>query len=276
MKHNTYGFINYDGISPLPMVLYDMGVELRQNENYYYNNQKRSNYTGYILQYTLSGSGMYESDDNIYTLDQNRGFITCVPNNSKYYLPHKKDHVWEYIYVHFNGSIAAQFYEEICNATGNTFTLPLDNPAIQLLLTEFELLEYGKQYKRFESGAFVYTFLTTFLREILSPASSSNLMTNAVHWINANYASDTSLSDLCKNLRITPSHLSRSFHKNIGISPMEYLTKVRLEHAMQLLATTTLSINEIAAFCGFSNGNYFSKVFKKKLGLTPSDYRTNH
>ena len=77
-------------------------------------------------------------------------------------------------------------------------------------------------------------------------------------------------------LQITQSHFSRSFRREIGISPIEYLSNVRLEHAMQLLTTTNLSINEIAVLSGFSNGNYFAKTFKRKLGFTPSDYKRNH
>lgn len=48
MTHNFYGFINGDSIYPLPMVLYDMGFELRHNEKYYYDNYNRLNYDGYI------------------------------------------------------------------------------------------------------------------------------------------------------------------------------------------------------------------------------------
>ena len=276
MTHNFYGFINYDAISPLPMVLNDMGVELRQNENYYYNNIDRTNYDGYIFQYTLNGYGVYESDDNLYNLEKNKGFITCVPNHSKYYLPKHEGNYWEYIYVHFNGSVAGQLYDEIKNVSGEIFTLPLDNPAIQLLINEYELLEHGKQYRRFEAGAFMYNFLTTLLREISTPGSAGSLITDAVNQINTNYNTDISLSELSKNLGITPSQLSRLFLREIGISPIEYLTNVRLEHSMQLLTMTNLGINEIASLCGFANGNYFTKVFKKKLGFTPSKYRMNH
>ena len=91
----------------------------------------------------------------MYTLEKNTGFITCVPNDCKYYLPDDKNNHWEYIYIHFGGSLTGQFYEEILKITGNNFTLPLNNPAIQLLLREYELLECGKQYKRFEAGAFI-------------------------------------------------------------------------------------------------------------------------
>lgn len=203
----------------------------------------------------------------MYTLEKNTGFITCVPNDCKYYLSDDKNNHWEYIYIHFGGSLAGQFYEEILKITGNIFTLPLNNPAIQLLLREYELLEYGKQYKRFEAGVFIYTLLTTLLREISSPSSSYSHVTAAKSWINANYASDISLAELCEKLQITQSHLSCSFHKETGLSPIEYLSNVRLEKSIKLLATTELSINEIASLCGFANGNYFSKVFRKKLGI---------
>lgn len=276
MTHNFYGFINSDSIYPIPMVFHDMGVELRHNEDYYYDNHNRLNYDGYIVQYTISGYGIYETEDITYSLENNTGFITCVPNDCKYYLPADNNNHWEYIYIHFGGSLAKQFYEEILKITGNIFTLPISNPAIQLLLTEYKLLECGKQYERFEAGAFLYTFLTTLLREISSPSSSYSHVTAAKSWINSNYASDTSLAELCEMLQVSQSHLSRSFRKETGLSPIEYLSIVRLEHSIKLLVTTNLSINEIATLCGFSNSNYFSKVFRKKFGYTPSDYRKNH
>lgn len=276
MTHNFHGFINHDSITPLPMILYDMGVEERINEDYYYDNRIRRNYDGYIIQYTLDGYGIYETSDKKHTLGRNTGFITCVPNDCSYYFPKDNEYGWEYIYIHFSGSLAALFYDEIVNTTGNVFSLPLNNPAIQLLINEYELLELGKKYKRFEAGAFIYNLLTTLLREISSPSSSDSLITRAVNWININYASDISLSELCELLYITPSHFSRSFRREIGISPVEYLSNVRLEHAMHMLTTTDMSINEIARSCGFANGNYFAKAFKRRLGFTPSDYKRNH
>ncbi len=276
MKHNFYGFINYDNIEPLPMILYDMGFEKRINENYYYDNRTRTNYDGYIFQYTTDGCGIYETSDDKYTLAKDTGFITCVPNGCSYYLPFDNKNGWEYLYIHFSGSLASQFYNEIISMTGNIFSLPSDNPAIRLLVNELERLEHGRKYKRFEAGVFMYNFLTTLTREISSPTSSGSLVAKAVNWINANYASDISLSELCESLNVTPSHFSRIFRYEIGISPIEYLSNIRLEHAMHLLTTTDMSINEIACSSGFANGNYFAKVFKRRLGFTPSDYKRNH
>ena len=193
-----------------------------------------------------------------------------------YYLPKDTGNNWEFFYIHFDGTVARQFYDEIVSTTGNVITLPADNPVIHLLLNEYEMLCRGKQYKKFEAGVFTYIFLSYLLREISAPNITEGKVKKITSWINDNYTAEISLADLSKKVGITPSHLSRLFYKQMGIKPSEYLTNVRLEHSMQLLTTTTLEINEIAVSCGFANGNYFSKVFRHKLGITPSEYRNNH
>lgn len=275
MNYGFYNFINQDGISPLPLIFYDIGVENRHNEIYYFDNKNRLNYDGYILQYTISGHGEYKTKDEKILLEKNMGFITEIPNNCIYSLPEDSDH-WEYIYIHFGGYVAKQFYKEIVNVTGNVFTLPIDNSSLQLLFAEYNKLEHGMKYKRFQAGNFIYTLLTNLLREISSPHAYYENIEKAITWMNSNYSSDISLSELCESLNITQSHFSRQFRISTGISPIKYLTNIRLEHSMNLLATTDLEIEKIAAICGFGSGNYFSKVFRKRLGFSPSDYRTNH
>ena len=68
-------------------------------------------------------------------------------------------------------------------------------------------------------------------------------------------------------------HLSRLFHATTGFSFREYLSIVRLREAKKLLADEKYSISEIAQKCGFENGNYFSKVFRSKSGISPGKFR---
>lgn len=262
-------------IEPLPFILYDLGYEIRRNEHYDYNNNNRGNYSGYLIQYTFNGQGMFESNGIEYPQSADSGFIVQIPDNSRYYLP-TDSNGWDYFYIHFNGILAEQFYNEIYSATGNTFSLPITNPAIQLFIEEYNALEHGKRYKRFEAGTFVYSFLTTLLRELQSPESTEGFVYDAVNWINSNYASNQSLQELSVMLGISQAHLSRAFRAKTGLAPIEYLTNVRLEHSMHLLTTTSLTIGEIAVQCGFDNGNYFSKVFRHKLKVSPSQYRKSH
>ncbi len=59
------------------------------------------------------------------------------------------------------------------------------------------------------------------------------------------------------------------------MTPMQYIISVRMTHAQQLLSTTDYTITEISAVVGYDNPLYFSRLFKKQIGLSPTDYRKN-
>lgn len=82
-----------------------------------------------------------------------------------------------------------------------------------------------------------------------------------------------SLSLIAKHLYVNPSYLSRLFKKEIGISFVEYLTKMRMEKAIELLKEGDMKAFEIADSIGISDSNYFSTCFKKYTGLSISEYK---
>ena len=73
-------------------------------------------------------------------------------------------------------------------------------------------------------------------------------------------------------MNINASYLSNTFRKEIGTTLTDYVRTKRIEYAKKLLETTSLQIQSIAQKCGILDLNYFSKVFKKYTGLTPSEY----
>ena len=83
------------------------------------------------------------------------------------------------------------------------------------------------------------------------------------------------VEELAERLQISASHLCREFVRALGVGPLACLTRVRLQCAANLLTKTNRKIEDIAIACGFSNGNYFAKVFKKYLGTSPRDFRNN-
>lgn len=84
---------------------------------------------------------------------------------------------------------------------------------------------------------------------------------------------ELSLSLIAKHLYLNPSYLSRMFKKEIGISFVEYLTKIRMEKAIELLKEGDIKAFEIADRIGISDSNYFSTCFKKYTGLSISEYK---
>ena len=92
-------------------------------------------------------------------------------------------------------------------------------------------------------------------------------------YLRDNYTRSITSDDICSALHCSRTHMSRVFNAYTGKSIKEYLTKLRVENACQLLAHSSLSICEIAYSVGFGDSNYFSGIFKKATGCSPSEYR---
>ena len=103
--------------------------------------------------------------------------------------------------------------------------------------------------------------------------SSVDIIRNAKEYIEHNYSKDLILDDVSKEFQISPYYFSKLFKKRTGSTFIEYLTMVRIDKAKQLLRNTTKSMKEICMDIGYSDANYFSRTFKKNVGVTPSEYK---
>lgn len=116
--------------------------------------------------------------------------------------------------------------------------------------------------------------VTEVMSKLDNGKSANAIINSACKYIEENYESDLSLTSVAKQVYITPTYLSVLFRQHLGVNFVHYVQSVRCDHAKQLLATTDLSNQYIAAKTGFSTDKYFSKVFKDLTGCTPSDYRS--
>ncbi|GAA3408051.1 helix-turn-helix domain-containing protein [Paenibacillus hodogayensis] len=106
--------------------------------------------------------------------------------------------------------------------------------------------------------------------------SSDPLMDQAALAIKLQAFSEISLLQVAASFGLTPVQFSRRFTSAYKISPLGYLTSLRLERAGQLLQETDLNLEEIAEKCGYRNGSYISRLFASKLGIPPSEFRKKH
>ncbi len=97
----------------------------------------------------------------------------------------------------------------------------------------------------------------------------------SVNYINNNFERDISLRDIARYVFLSPSYFIRVFKEETGMSPINYLLKVRVERAKELLAETDHKVSDIALSVGFSNQQRFNEIFKKHVGMTPLQYRKN-
>ncbi len=95
----------------------------------------------------------------------------------------------------------------------------------------------------------------------------------AVNYIHNNFERDISLKDIAGFVFLSPSYFTRAFKEETGMSPINYLLKVRIDRAKELLTDTGLKISDIALSVGFSNQQRFNEMFKKHTKVTPLQYR---
>ena len=97
----VYGILDLDHWPNAPFLLLDGGVEKRWKEPYAFHNTDRGTYSGWLMQYTLSGTGWFEKNGKTYEMRPGRGFLCQIPENSRYYLHPESEEPWIFLYFHF-------------------------------------------------------------------------------------------------------------------------------------------------------------------------------
>jgi YesN/AraC family two-component response regulator len=104
-------------------------------------------------------------------------------------------------------------------------------------------------------------------------SNEDTIIAHALEYIKRNYASAILVKDVATNCYCSESYINHSFKKRLSMNVTTYISKVRIEHAKHRLLNTNDKMTNIAMDTGFSDPNYFSRVFSKLVGHTPSEFR---
>lgn len=107
-------------------------------------------------------------------------------------------------------------------------------------------------------------------------SAMQRLVRKAMAYIHEHYAEPLSLRDVGRRIGVSDGYLVRCFQRELGVTPMEYLNRYRVNQAKILLTLGDMTITEIASRVGFADGSYFSRVFREETGLSPSEYRRRY
>lgn len=233
----------------------------------------------YLIHYIISGRGTYTCEGRTWNLEAGDAFLVCPYQEIAYCADSSQP--WKYCWVGFNGSdappiLAATDFskEQPCIRQvpdGTTFG--------QLLLRIYEAR--GNQFvNEVEMSGDLYIALSFLIRCARKKAASRradhDYVQKSVEYITSHYAYPIAIDEVAAYVGISRSHLFREFQKHMNKSPKEYLTDFRIQQACCLLKDSNLSITAIANSTGFDNSMYFSKVFRKEKGMTPSEYAKKH
>ncbi len=110
--------------------------------------------------------------------------------------------------------------------------------------------------------------------EELATSGSMNAQAAYVHeYIRKNFSKNITLSTLSEKYHVEPGYLSRVFSRNYGETITSYLTRMRIEHAKEMMREEDKKLETISFLVGYDDYNYFSRVFRKRVGVSPSEYR---
>ncbi|OAS14919.1 response regulator transcription factor [Paenibacillus oryzisoli] len=146
-------------------------------------------------------------------------------------------------------------------------------------------VDYGIEH--FEQLAYVFKHVADMLEELrsqikqhlmsLSPLSYEEIghqtIRGVAKYVADNFYQDINVSEISKLFYVTPNYISYLFKKEMGINLTEYIAKMRIDYAGNLLLHSDMTIQAISEKAGFNDYFYFTKIFKKMMGSTPSDFR---
>lgn len=151
--------------------------------------------------------------------------------------------------------------------------------AFQDIQTEFNLgADYSKSMANAKATVYVINLLRRFKDEftITNDIKINKQIDYIKNYIDNNYSEDIKLESLSKMAYMNKFHLISEFKQSYRVTPIEYLILKRIEVTKNLLISTNHSMEEISSIVGFNSQSYFNQVFKKKVGITPSQFRKNH
>lgn len=143
------------------------------------------------------------------------------------------------------------------------------NNAVDYLLKPVNAEELAALLTRLEAVLLAREKTVVPNREI----SAEQIVQKVMIYLRENYSEQIDFASVAEAHAISAPYLSRLFHEYAGISPSQYLTGYRMEQAKKLLRDSRLTIGEIAARVGYPDPFHFSKVFKNKVGVSPSQFR---
>lgn len=254
------------------LYLTDIGFFPHADHHY---RERKDGIEEYIFIYCTEGRGTIRLPQGTYSLRQNEAF--CIPQ----FVPHcyyaEKEDPWSILWVHFKGDDAVYF--------------PLKERQIVHFQTEnaanrmhflFDLL-FRVLDGNYTLGNFIYIsqvlsliLAETYDREKGDSAYLQNRhVTDVIRYMYRHLEENLTLEQLSREFDLSPSYLSAVFQTCTQHSPMNFFISLKMKKACRLLRTTDLYVYEVAERLGYSDPYYFSRLFKKTVGISPREYQNS-
>lgn len=252
------------------------GLERRTSPTYAWDGLKRGKTPFVVVQHTIAGRGRLSCDGRTHELTPGTTMLVRVPHRHRYFLPPGGN--WSFFFMVLAGGEAVRLATEIAATAGPVLRLPA--AIIDDLADICDRLIAERDLTPGSASALAYGALMLLLdqaqpgAQIETDARPDWLGITLAH-IESNLAAPLPVEHLAEIARLSRAHFVRQFTRHVGEAPSDFVFRQRMEHAARLLQTTPDPVVEIAARCGFSQPNYFSKAFRRAFDVSPSEFRAS-
>jgi AraC-like DNA-binding protein len=255
--------------------LYSIGREYWKPPHKYYHDCNNTIAKQCVFQYTVSGEGMLACGSKLHAMKPGQAFLVERPGQYKYYRPDTSSGHWDIKFISFNMA-SLKIWRDVTERYGRIVQLRPDSAVLQYWDWIYEKALKGKLDNFFLASGYAYNFfmhLYDSLSQEEESRSYGDFVQTCVDMIQTHYKEDLTLDSLAAACNVSSSYLSKRFKGSLNCSPIQYLNKHRLEIACSLLLRSPMRIEDVAAEMGFSSANYFSRLFKSAMGVSPRKYR---
>ncbi|MFC0272399.1 AraC family transcriptional regulator [Metabacillus herbersteinensis] len=256
--------------------IWSVGWDEQTNPIYSWSGTQRKDVGKCIFQYTLSGQGEIELDGIRHRVQPGQAFIVKSHSNYRYYLP-KGSEKWEFIFLTLYGNEVEQCWEYVKQTTNQVIRFHPDSTPIQLIKKMYDKAQNKNITNAYQGSSLAYQFTMELYHSISSmdklmeewPESVISAVLVATNY----YQTEVGPEQMAEASGLSRYHFTRLFKKTTTLTPIQYLTKIRVIKASELLLHTKYSVDEIAELVGYKNANYLNKVFRKLTGMSPGQVR---
>ncbi|MCG8499635.1 MAG: AraC family transcriptional regulator [Firmicutes bacterium] len=230
----------------------------------------------YVIHYITDGEGVYHVGNNKYHLSKGSGFFTH-PDIVTFYQA-DKNNPWKYYWVGFSG-LKADSYIKQAELTMSSPVIHFSDPHfIEMCFSEMirtHNLNYGRELR-------LHGWLQILLSQLIEENASELLFQTSEQrneyyvqkvkdYLVSNYAHVVSMEDISKYMGFNQSYLGAVFKKVTGMTIKQMLIHIRMQKACELLLSG-FSISQVSRSVGYNDPFHFSKMFKKNIGISPSQF----
>lgn len=250
------------------------GYERRENESYSWEGRGRAPFS--VIQHTIAGRGELDYAGVRHALLPGDTMLLNFPHANRYWLAPGQS--WEYFWIGVNGREALRITRSILDGAGPV--LRLGSGYVDRLAAICRTL-IAREPQSGEASSLAYAAVMA-LHDGVQPGDGSNAdeqpaaIRRVLGYVEQHLGDRLDVERLAQIAGSSRAHFVRIFTAAVGTPPSHYVVGRRLQLAQRLLTATDATIAEIASACGFADGNYFSKVFRRETGQAPSAFRSQH